>query len=470
LTVPDNHEILEQTFESTTARRVPPMVSTIPSVEELEALLESLGGRAGVTTDAERIDLIATLERLKGATAAAQARLTLAFDASQRREQAEAGVPAEKQGLGVASQVALARRDSPNKGSRHLGVARALVSEMPHTLRALASGRISEWRATILVRETAVLSAEHRAEIDSLLADRLGELGDAGVEREAKKLAYELDPGSVTRRARRAAEDRRVSIRPAPDTMSYVSGLLPVAQGVAVHAALTKHADALRAAGDPRSRGQIMADTFVERVTGQARASDVPVDAKLVMTDRTLFGHDNAPARIVGHGPIPASLARDLLLAGSAGRPARAWVRRLYTNPVSGDLIAMDSRRREFPAGLRELLVIRDEVCRTPWCDAPIRHADHVVRAADGGETSADNGQGLCEACNQAKEAVGWRASPTRAGPGAPVTVRTPTGHSYTSSSPDLPGGRPPLAAVRRASGWRPSLLEDRLKGMLVPA
>ena len=250
--------------------------------------------------------------------------------------------------------------------------------------------------------------------------------------------------------------------------MSYVTGLLPVAQGVAVHAALSKHADALRAGGDQRSRGQIMADTFVERLTGQARADDVPVEVQLVMTDRTLLGGDDTPARIVGHGPIPAALARALVRAGSAGEQARVWVRRLFTNPVTGDLIAMDSRRRVFPVGLRRFFVIRDEVCRTPWCDAPIRHADHVRRAADGGETSADNGQGLCEACNQAKEAPGWETSATRAGPGHPVTTRTPTGHRYTSRPPDLPGGRPPLAAVRR-TGYAPSAAEEKLR-LLVPA
>lgn len=420
------------------------MRTTIPTVEELTVLLQRLGGEDRVDTDAERIDLITALESLKGAAAAAQARLSVAFDASQRSLQAAKGVPAKKQGLGIPAQVALARRDSPNKGARHLGLARALVTEMPHTLRALAEGRISEWRATILVRETALLTAEHRTRVDAALADRLADLGDRGVEREARKLAYELDPGSAIRRAQRANSDRRVSIRPAPDTMSYVTGLLPVAQGVAVHAALTKHANALRSAGDPRSRGQIMADTFVERLTGQAQAPDSPVEVHLVMTDRTLLGEDDTAARLVGYGPIPAALARSLIRPGSVADQARVWVRRLFTNPATGDLIAMDSRRREFPAALRQFLVIRDEVCRTPWCDAPIRHADHVHRAADGGATSAANGQGLCEACNQAKEAVGWEYSTSRGAPGGPVTVRTPTGHRYTSNPPDPPGRRPP--------------------------
>ena len=249
-----------------------------------------------------------------------------------------------------------------------------------------------------------------------------------------------------------------MTVRPAPDTMSLVTGLLPVAQGVAVHAALTRHADSLRAAGDTRSKGQIMADTFVERLTGQATAEAVPVEVQLVMTDRALLGGDDEPGRLVGHGPVPAALGRSLLAA--AVEQATAWVRRLYAAPATGELVAMESTRRVFPAGLHRFLVVRDEVCRTPWCDAPVRHADHVRRAAAGGPTSAANGQGLCAACNQTKETPGWRSSVSRAGPGSTVTTVTPTGHAYDSTAPPLPGHR------RR----RVTLLEERLDRVLASA
>ena len=66
---------------------------------------------------------------------------------------------------------------------------------------------------------------------------------------------------------RKAESDRTVTIRPAPDTMTYVTALLPVAKGVGVYAALKRAADTTF---DDRSRGQVMADTFFERVTGQA--------------------------------------------------------------------------------------------------------------------------------------------------------------------------------------------------------
>ena len=46
-----------------------------------------------------------------------------------------------------------------------------------------------------------------------------------------------------------------MTLRPAPDTMTLLTGFLPVAQGVAAYAALTRDADQLKQHGDPRSRG-----------------------------------------------------------------------------------------------------------------------------------------------------------------------------------------------------------------------
>jgi hypothetical protein len=258
--------------------------------------------------DAERIDRIRRLEELKSAAAAAQARITVAFDRSQRAEQEAAGVAAKKLGSGVAAQVALARRDSPAKGGQHLGLARALVHEMPHTLAALQRGEISEWRATLLVRETACLSRADRSTVDAELGTRpggLGALGDRAAGEAARRIAYRLDPRAFTDRARKAESDRRVTSRPAPDTMALVTALLPAKQGVAVFAALTRHADSLRSQGDARTRGQLMADTLVERVTGQATATAVPVEVEVVMTDQALLVTTPSPRSSKATAPFP---------------------------------------------------------------------------------------------------------------------------------------------------------------------
>ncbi|MCY7373186.1 MAG: hypothetical protein LH461_05735, partial [Spirochaetaceae bacterium] len=55
---------------------------------------------------------------------------------------------------------------------------------------------------------------------------------------------------------------------------------------------------------------------------------------------------------------------------------------------------SMQSRTRLFPPALHRLLIIRDQVCRIPWCDAMIRHTNHMVPHTQGRATSAANGQG----------------------------------------------------------------------------
>ena len=143
------------------------------------------------------------------------------------------------------------------------------------------------------------------------------------------------------------------------------------------------------------------------------------------------------------------------------------WVRRLYTTPDGRDLVAMDSRRRLFGGLLRRMLVLRDDVCTTPWCEAPIVHADHTTPARDGGRTGFEDGNGKCARCNQTKEAPGWRTRVTSPAARRPpstaatisttagqdprggeaggrlarvVQVTTPLGHQYASEPPPLLG------------------------------
>ncbi|AUZ36780.1 HNH endonuclease [Arthrobacter sp. PGP41] len=432
------------------------------------------------------IDQLRGFEDLKSLAAAKQAEIAAAFDLTRRREQAAAGVPAAEQGAGVGAEIALARRESPARGARLLGLAKALATEMPRTLAALRSGQLNEWRATLIVKETACLSAADRCAVDEELAADTGALAGAGdrtITTAVRAAAYRRDPHTVAKRASRAVTERCVSLRPAPDTMTYLTALLPVTQGIAAYAALTRHADTVKSAGaksagDNRSRGAIMADALVQRITGTP-GGITGIEIQLIMTDRTLLQGDSEPARLTGYGTVPAHWARKAVqgelgslvtdsagAAGSAragagadrdpGSPRAAgtdtdhdagvtiWLRRLYTAPGTGDLLAMDSKARLFPPGLRRFLQIRDDTCRTPYCDAPIRHHDHILPRHQSGPTTSTNGQGLCEACNHTKETPGWTAKPvSRPGQRHSVELQTPTGHTYHSTSPPLPGTAP---------------------------
>jgi hypothetical protein len=319
--------------------------------------------------------------------------------------------------------------------------------EMPHTFALLRDGRIDEWTATVLVRETAVVSREDRQRVDERLCaptvdTETGELVESvvidstprRVERAARAMVCELDPEAAVRRSARAAAYRRVTIRPAPDTMACVTGMLPVAQGVAVWAHLRSSAKAAKAAGDERTESQLMADLFVERLTGQSAAAAVAVEVQLVMTPDALLGHSERPARI-GDCVVPAATARELAKRDDAPR----WLRRIFTDPVTGAATDVDPRRRRFHPADAAFVDVRDQCCRQPGCDAAIADHDHVRRHVDGGPSTRDNGQGICEGHNLVKEMPGWSArvvSDRRST--HTVEVRTPTGHTYRAHAPPV--------------------------------
>ncbi|MBM6404418.1 DUF222 domain-containing protein [Phycicoccus sp. CSK15P-2] len=430
-------------------------------------------------SDHDRAHFIRTLERVKGGASAAQARAT---DALRRSREAAAPRDAARS---VGSEVALARRESPSAGDRLVGLARALVHEMPHTMTALTRGDIVERHATECVRETAVLSAEDRREVDRRLAGLLSRLSAPALGRAARRVAAELDAASVVRRMDAAVASRRVSVRPAPDGMAYLTVLGPMRDVVGAHAALLARSRSVvggqcpEEGPDGRGVGAVAADAALRLLSGREVGQVQPLEVHLVMTDRSLLGTGDPgssvmePARVPGHGPVPAPVARAWVR--DAG-PASVWLRRLHTSPEGRDLVAMDSRRRVFGGLLRRMLVLRDDVCSTPWCDAPIVHADHARPVREGGATVFENGSGTCARCNQVKEAPGWQVEVIGNAP-RELVVTTPAGHRHRSTSPPLLGwgSDPPLVhpppapptSPRSLSAPTPSALEARLAALL---
>jgi hypothetical protein len=167
------------------------------------------------------------------------------------------------------------------------------------------------------------------------------------------------------------------------------------------------------------------------------------VELQIMMPLEALIDpHSNKPATIPGYGPLPHDMARNILIT-STGR--KYW-RRLFTAPSGstkpGPIVAGDPTRRHFNGWLGQLIRLRDQGCRDPYCDAPIRHIDHITRHSDGGPTILENGRGTCERGNHVREMPGWHIQVIDAGLlNQPHTIHitTPTGHHYLSRAPDPP-------------------------------
>jgi Domain of unknown function (DUF222) len=378
--------------------------------------------------DTDLVDQITHWENVKNAAAAAQSNAILAFARARAPFELDTGlVTAEHVERSLAAQVGYACRVALTEGRNRILVARDLHTGHHHIHALYTQGLLSEYQVATITSATRHLSPDERAQADRDLAGRHVE--NLGVRRMgdlARKLAAEIAPEKFAARARTAKKGRHVSLRPAADGMAYLSALLPAEQGIACLGALARAVQQAAVSPEPltRGRGEIMADTLVERITGQASADDVNVEVQVIVPVDALLDPDSElPAIIPGHGPIP--LERILTHHRSKS------IRRLLTR--DGVIIGGDSKQRAFTGVLATFIRARDGGrCREPYCDAPIRHLDHIQRSADDGKTEFDNGRGICEAHNYVREMPGWGAK--RKVDGTIVTT-TPTGHEYVSGA-----------------------------------
>ncbi len=289
---------------SSTSRTAGNTAAVLGLTRRLAALDFTRGDAAGAS--AERVDQLRALEELKAAVAAAQVRVTAALTVSvQRRSDEEhaarvragsegfeawrARRDAERSRSSVGAQVGFARRLSPHQGARQVTIATALVEDLPATLAALQAGLISETRAAIIVRESSSLTPTDRRVLDAELCtdlDQLSCLGDRELTGRVRAIGYRLDAQAAVERAARAVQERRVSLRPAPgrdEPARCVVAGRRWGRGDQLPAGSRRHR--LGRPGDPRNRGQVMADTLIERVTGQTAAAAVPVEVQVVISD-----------------------------------------------------------------------------------------------------------------------------------------------------------------------------------------
>ncbi|MDN5658033.1 DUF222 domain-containing protein [Brevibacterium sandarakinum] len=399
---------------------------------EIARLSTMLRELEGTVSEAESLDRITAYEELKATLSYAQARETVQF-ASKRVKRDELNrLPVRQWGVRVGDEIGLAKKTSPGAGRAFLNTAQCLVGGLPGTYKALSVGKISEQKARVMVEETDGLTNEDKRTVDARMGESLGPSGIRGLRSETRALVQELRMDDAAEKVKRATARRRVTLTALRDGMGRLSATLPLQQAVAAFEGLKSTADTAVAQGttDDRSHGQFMADTCVERLTGQAAAAAVPTEVHLIVDAKSLFSDGLAPSWIPGYGPLPARTARNFI----ASNEAAVFIRRMFTAAEGGHLVGMESRGRSFTGKLRQMVVFRDDMCRTPWCDAPIKHADHADPHADGGKTSWENASGLCASCNYAKEHPGWKHAATADG----VTVTTPSGKDYSDVTPPL--------------------------------
>ncbi len=357
----------------------------------LRASLAGFDARRCTGEDAAVIaeDLAATVKACAAALALAAARA------------AECGVQRHQGFADAADWLARASGTSMVEAKAALATAGALEG-LPDTRAAVMTGELSLAQAAV-VAETEAECPGSEAEL--LGVARTGSLRTLKDQARKTQLAA-VDPEALHRRRQRAR-----SFRHWRDQLGMVgfAGALPPEVGVALINRLEAETDRLRRQAKREGRAESWhahgADALVKLAsgagTGQARAADLVIVCDL-RAFRRGHAHPGEPVHVIGGGPIPVSLAREL--AGDA------FLKAVLHDGV--DLHTAAHFGRHIPAEVRTALELGappdfDGVaCAQANCDR--RHHlewDHKNPDANWGPTAFDNLQALCWPHHQAKTA-----------------------------------------------------------------
>lgn len=399
---------------------------------------------------AHALKALRQLERQNAFNNSVQARLVTHIDAMRsKRDQGRVNTTISTTQRGTAQMVAIARHKTQQGALSYLPRVRNLVTDMPFLFSRLEKGLLTEEQVLAILLPFDLTPSTEREQFDRYYETHPQMFAGASVH-QAKELAQKaVDLANDVQRtaaAEKQAEQRFVRVERQQDHYR-LKGKLPLEVGLALTNFLNEQAHKIHQAGDPRTVSQLRADVLVASATGQPIDKPLPVKlhVNLVITDRTLFLQDSGMAVIPGYGNIPAEYARKLVAEHEDQETIKSRLnampmfRRLFTNPSHEDLVSMDSKERLYKGQLRHLVQLRDPYCRTPYCSNNPRHADHVLQAHKGGETSFSNGDMKCGACNLAKEAPGWTEQVVSQTPHRILIEPTP-GISFTSTSPPLTG------------------------------
>lgn len=406
-----------------------------------------------VADDTDVLDLLAAARRRRAQTEALEARALARLD--ELREGSRY----------VGDEAALELRVSRHAAAERVAASADLVARMPSVLAAMDDGELDGYTARRLVDVCRGLSDEDAREVDARWAAKraagtLNLTDPASLRRSTQRLAVRVNPDAAATRARIARRQRSVQHIPGEDTMSRLICDLPAEVAATAYDRLDRDARRLRNSGDERTLDQLRADILGNLLTGGTRASGgtggrgaagsagsgeragamvflhMPVTTALTMTD--------TGCELTGYGPIPAPLAREIMT-----RPDSV-LRKVLTDPGTGQVEGLGRTRRRPNQALRDLIAARDMACRFCHRPAAACDVDHLAEwVADGGATDPDNLSAKCEHHHYLKNEPGWdlQIDPDT----GEAIITTPAGrayHRYRESIIDPethpPPGQPP--------------------------
>jgi Domain of unknown function (DUF222) len=168
-------------------------------------------------------------------------------------------------------ELALQLTDTAYAAGERMELATALATRLPQTFAGMAAGLIDGGRAATIGFYTQILSDEHAAHADQVLAAAAPDLRYDQLSRKAAALEMRLDPEGVKRRKEDARkEGQRVEARREPSgNMSYAGRELAAPDVLGAKASIDADAAALRNGGLAGSLDYLRSLAFLDRLTGR---------------------------------------------------------------------------------------------------------------------------------------------------------------------------------------------------------
>ncbi|MBA2507174.1 MAG: hypothetical protein H0V32_00305 [Nocardioidaceae bacterium] len=228
---------------------------------------------SGVLTAARLVERIGALERLANAAQAAQARDLAAFGSARLADDQRESVPDHLQGRSAAVEVGAAVRVATMTACGRLAGASRAVRDHGELLVLVGTGAVSMAGLRKVTAATEVLEPAQRRQVAAELAhDACRSALTAGqLEKAALRRVLAADPLAAAKRAAAARQrERRVQLSDPADGTAGVYATLRAEEALAAFGALDRTARGMRRDGDARSIDTLLADLFIERITGTA--------------------------------------------------------------------------------------------------------------------------------------------------------------------------------------------------------
>ncbi|UKA66197.1 HNH endonuclease [Arthrobacter sp. FW306-05-C] len=455
------------------------------------------------------LDILAGAREVEAGIAGLKAKAAVMY-AESASAVAGPDVPVQAQEMAVAAEVGCVLALGPRAASSFLATSHAVVSSLPRTLAGLQAGTLSWSHAVVMADEAASLDAAGAAALEAHFLDPdaqdpargcpVGEMPAHRFRVKARTWRERHHAESIEVRHAKGVADRRVEFRPDQDGMAWLSACLPAEQALAGWNRLTAMSRLLQGRAESRSMSQLRADKFADVILGGSGASvtdaideadggdgdtgarasagvngragreDVPspIRAQVLVTVPvfSLMGLTDEPAMLDGYGPIPPSMARDLVANGAAS------FYRVLVDPRDGAPLEIGRDSYRVTGAMRAWLRMRDGKCPFPGCsnNSLDNDADHILAWANGGTTGISNLGQPCPKHHKLRHSTGWK--PTPATKNEPPGWTSPAGRHYPSEHQDWEPTRwPVLRNADQVPGeGPPGVLSDLVQLGISPA